>query len=135
MACELTSGISLDCREAVGGIETIYIASVTGTSISTSTVTNGSISSFTFDGTTVDAVGELSTSMFEFQQPRQAALLSETGTFSEENGTAFYESTLTFVANRLQAETLNTLGVLGKNNRLVVVVKDNNGAYFLVDRS
>ena len=36
MACELTSGISLDCREAVGGIETIYIASVTGTSISTS---------------------------------------------------------------------------------------------------
>jgi hypothetical protein len=70
--------------------------------------------------------------MFEFQQPRQTASLSETGAFSEENGTAFYTQVGSLVVNTLEGEKLNTLNILGQNTRLVVIFKDGNDRYWIL---
>ena len=135
MSCELASSVSLDCRSNLGGVASVFLGSTTGYDIDLGTITDGAITGFTFgvSATTVDSVADLTTApMYEFQQPRQAANLTETGTFDEANGIAFYETSLTLVINKLQASHLNALDVLGKNTRLVAVVKDNNGSYFMV---
>lgn len=137
MPCNLASGVSLDCRTNLGGIASVYIGSTTGNDITLlgESASENSITGFTFGSvpTTVSSVADLTVApMYEFQQPRQAANLTEAGNFDEANGVAFYESTLTIVVNKLQADNLETLDILGQNTKLAVVVKDNNGNYFMV---
>lgn len=135
MSCNLSSGISLDCRTNLGGIASVYIGSTTGYDITLLGESAGSITGFSFGSgaTIVDSVADLTVApMYEFQQPRQAANLTETGTFDEANGVAFYETSLTIVINKLQASHLEALDILGQNTKLAVVVKDNNGNYFTV---
>jgi len=134
MACVLNTGTTLDCRSSLGGVKAVYIGSTTGQDISI-TATTGVATALTAQGGTIDitSVADLTTNgMFEFQQPRQSASLSETGAFSEENGTAFYTSVLSMVVNTLEGEKLNTLNILGQNTRLVVVVKDANDRFFIL---
>lgn len=137
MSCNLASSVSLDCRENLGGVASVYLGSTTGYDIELigASSTSGSIEGFSFGSgnTSVEEVAALTTApMYEFQQPRQAANFTETGTFDEANGIAFYESTLTLVINKLNADHLHALDVLGKNTKLVAVVKDNNGTLFMV---
>lgn len=137
MPCTLASGVSLDCRSNLGGVASVYIGSTTGYDITLlgESASDNSITGFTFGSgaTTVDSVADLTVApMYEFQQPRQAANLTETGNFDEANGVAFYESSLTIVINKLQADHLEALDILGQNTKLAIVVKDNNGKYFMV---
>ena len=135
MSCNLATSISLDCRSNLGGVASVYIGSTTGNDITLLGESNGTISGFTFGSaptSVTDLAGLTTDPMFEFQQPRQAANLTETGTFDEASGIAFYETSLTIVINKLQAENLNALNILGQNTKLAIVVKDNNGSFFLV---
>ena len=137
MACDLTSNVSLDCRENLGGIKTIFLASATGDDISLtfsggSTNTNGAVTGLSWGSNSITDFASLTGATYEFQQPRQSASLTETGNFSEENGTAFYQSVLTMVINKLDYTKLNALDVLGRNTRLVCIVQTNNDNYFLV---
>jgi len=88
MPCTLASGVSLDCRSNLGGVASVYIGSTTGYDITLlgESASENSITGFTFGSgsTTVDAVADLTVApMYEFQQPRQAANLTETGNFDE----------------------------------------------------
>lgn len=133
MSCNLTSGVALDCRTNTGGIKNIYIASVTGTTGIVATATNGVVSSFTVDGTTVSsAAGLTTTPFFKFEVPKQVASLTENGTFSEENGTTFFTQVLSFPVNKLEASKQVTLSKLAKSEKLCVVVEDNNGNRWLI---
>jgi len=134
MACLLNTGATLDCRSSLGGIKSVYIGSTTGQDISI-TASTGVATALTAQGGTIDitSVADLTSSgMFEFQQPRQTASLSETGAFSEENGTAFYTQVGSLVVNTLEGEKLNTLNILGQNTRLVVIFKDGNDRYWIL---
>ena len=134
MACLLNTGATLDCRSSLGGIKSVYIGSTTGEDISI-TASTGVATALTAHGGTIDitSVADLTSSgMFEFQQPRQTASLSETGAFSEENGTAFYTQVGSLVVNTLEGEKLNTLNILGQNTRLVVIVLDQNDRYWIL---
>jgi len=132
MSCILNTGTTLDCRSSLGSVKSVFIGSTTGQDISI-TASTGVATALTAQGGTINitSVADLTTNgMFEFQQPRQTASLTETGAFSEENGTAFYTSVLSMVVNTLEGEKLNTLNILGQNTRLVVVVKDGNDRFW-----
>lgn len=134
MACLLTSGTTLDCRDNLGGVKSVYIGSTTGEDISI-TASTGIASQLTAQGGTINitSIADLTTNgMFEFQQPRQAASLSETGTFSEENGVAFYTQVANIVVNKMEGEKLNTLNILGQNTRLVVIIRDANDRFWIL---
>lgn len=137
MSCELTSNISLDCRENLAGIKTIYLASATGDDISLgfsggTSNTNGAITGMTWGASSITDLASLTGATYEFQQPRQAASFTETGNFSEENGTIFYQSVLSMVINKLEYSKLDALRALGQNTKLVCIVKTNNDNYFVV---
>ena len=128
MACTLSSGLALTCRESVGGIKYAYLLDASGQEI-TVTETAGVASSISVAGTTLTS---LSTDMFLFSQVKQTASLVETVNASEENGTIFYTSVLNLVFNKLEAAKLNSLKVLAANSSLLIVVKDNNDKLWMV---
>jgi hypothetical protein len=128
MPCALTSGISLDCRDNAGGIEYAYILDATGSDI-TVTETAGVVSAISVGGT---PVATLSGDMFLFDQVRQTANMTETGTFSDENGTVFFSNVVNLVFNKLDSAKLQQLKLLAQNAKLLVVVKDNNGTFWMV---
>jgi len=125
MACSnLTGGFTLDCNDANGGIEKIFIANGPVVSI---TETAGVVSAIT------GASGALAPAdFFEFEVPRQTSSLTETATISQENGTVFYDQAITMVFNKMEAAKRNQLLLMAEATSMVVVAKDNNGKYFSI---
>jgi len=128
MPCNITSGISLDCRDNAGGIEYAYILDATGSDI-TVTEASGVVSAITVGATSITT---LSGDMFLFDQVRQTANMTETGTFSDENGTVFFSNVANLVFNKLDATKLQQLKLLAQNAKLLVIVKDNNGKFWMI---
>ena len=129
--CATLSGITLDCRDNVGGIEEVYIAAASGSIAFTSDPTDGTsvITNIVLDGT---AVTDLATDFDTYQLVKQTGTFTETGTFSEENGTAFYTSVASAVFNKVEGAKLLELYNLGITTLLCVLVKDNNGNYWML---
>ena len=76
MACDITSGFSLACRDNIGGINSVYILSG---SVTTVTAASGAISDI--DGTGI---------FYKFELPRNVGDFTETPTPSLEAGKFFY---------------------------------------------
>lgn len=120
MACLLTSGYTLGCRDNIGGIQEVFI----GEWNDTMTYTLGVDSIIgTFSGATV--------SFYTFQQEIETASFTENGVFSIENGTSFYEDTLTITLHKLEASLRNKILILGQG-KWRVIIKDQRGKYWLM---
>jgi hypothetical protein len=128
MACDITSGFTLACRDNSGGIKNIYILS-------------GSIDGITEagDGLISDISG--SGTFYKFELTKNTGDITETPTPSLENGTVFYETTLNVAFHKLQSSIRNQVKVLAQNPDLKIIVETNNGIespytgrYFLVGR-
>jgi hypothetical protein len=113
MACNLSSGFSLGCRDNIGGIKNLYILSG---SVSSVTASSGAISNIAGTGT-----------FFKFELPRNVGDFTETPTPSLENGTVFYSQVTNLAMHKLQASIRNQVKVLVQNPDLKIVVETNNG--------
>jgi hypothetical protein len=119
MACNLTAGIQLSCRDNVGGVATAYITDFTNiASITKST------------GDTITAISGSGT-FYEFQLIRTSSQYTETVNASLENGTVFYTQELVTYFAKLSQDKRNILKTLAQSPRLGVVIVDNNGDSFL----
>jgi hypothetical protein len=118
MACLMSTGRKLPCKDVVGGLKTVYFADY-GT-LGTITMTGGSISAITGTGT----------NWYKYDV-KGGNNLEQTITSSDENGTTFYAQTLTVVLNKLDADTQVELQKMIVA-RPHVFVEDNNGQYFAV---
>lgn len=128
MACDITSGFTLGCRDNSGGIKNIYILS--GSIDAITEVSDGLISDISGSGT-----------MFRYELTKNTGDLTEAPTPSLENGTVFYEQTVNVAFHKLQASIRNQVKVLAQNPNLKIVVETNNGEespytgkFFLVGR-
>ena len=115
MACDITSGFTLGCRDNTGGIRNLYILS--GSIDTVETASEGLINAITGSGT-----------FYKFELFRQTSDYSEAISSTPENGTVFYEQTVNAVFFKLQSSTRNQVRVLATNPDLKVVVETNNGA-------
>jgi hypothetical protein len=128
MACDITSGFTLGCRDNSGGIKNVYILSG---SISTITeASEGLISAISGSGT-----------FYKFELTKNTGDITETPTPSLENGTVFYDQSLNVAFHKLQSSLRNQVKVLAQNPDLKIIVETNNGVetpytgrYFLVGR-
>jgi hypothetical protein len=121
MACLLTSGYSLGCRDGIGGIAEVYIGEWNGSSMTYTLGVDSIIG--TFSGATV--------SFYTFQQEIETASFTENGNFSIENGTSFYDSTLVITLHKMDAALRNKILLLGQG-KWRIIVKSQNGKYFLM---
>lgn len=121
MACELSTGFTLDCKDGIGGIKQIVL------------VDKALVSSFSFDGSEVvtTIVGPSSGDLFTYELPTQTGSFEETINFNRDNGTVFYTQTVNVMlhklssAKRLELQTVATA-------RVIVFVLDTNGNWWAV---
>jgi hypothetical protein len=124
MACNLTAGIQLGCRDNTGGLATLWITDYTNiTSLSQSAVTD-----------TIYAISGTGT-FYEFQLIRTSSQLTETVNASLENGTVFYQGEVVTYFNKLGQDKRNILKTLAQSQRLAIVAEDNNGQYFYLGQT
>lgn len=124
MACQITSGWVLDCKDSQGGIGEVFLA-------------NGKISGFTAASGVVTEISVAGTPLtptdfFSIQVPKQTSTLTESIEASTENGTVVYTQTLSLIFNKMEAAKRNQILLLAQNEDLILVVKDNNGIYWSV---
>jgi hypothetical protein len=112
MACDITAGFALGCRDNAGGIKTLYILSG---SVSSTTETAGELTDINGSGI-----------FYQFDLTRGTSDFTETINGSTENGTVFYESTINAVFLKMQSALRNQMKVLAQNPDLKIVVETNN---------
>lgn len=122
MACNIVEGYAIACRDSIGGIKTIYAAQFEH--VSGCTESSGVVTALTMSG---------SNKFWIYNMEKENAEMTENETGSVENGTLFWEQTLSFTLKKLTAAQRNNMKVLAQN-RLVVIVLDNNGLYWLLGR-
>jgi len=123
MACILSNGYTLGCRDNVGGIAEVYIGEWNGDSLTYTYGTDNIIA--TFSGTT--------SSFYTFEQEIETGSYTENGQFSTENGTAFYEQTLSITLHKLDASLRNKILLLGQG-KWRILIKDQRGNYWLMGK-
>jgi hypothetical protein len=118
MACNLTAGIPLSCRDNVGGVQTVYITDFTNIE----SITKNS-------GDTITSISGTGT-FYEFQLIRTSSQYTETINASLENGTVFYTQELVTYFAKLDQSKRNIIKTLAQSPRLAIVMLDNNGNSF-----
>ena len=116
-SCNLNDGYVLGCS-SIGGVEKVWIGEwVDNVVIAQDSC--GIITGITTTGLTV----------YSFEQDIEHAGLIQTGNYSRENGTVFYESTLSIKLIGLDCNVRNRMVELGRAP-LFAVVKSNAGDYY-----
>ena len=127
MACNITSGIPLGCRDNAGGVGTMWITDFDNITSITSTAT----------GTTADQITQISGSgvFYTYELIRTSSQFTETVNASLEAGTVFYQDELATYFAKMTQEKRNILKVLAQNQKLAIVYEDNNGEYWLMGQN
>ena len=120
MACTLTKGRNEPCKDVVGGITAVYFADF------------DTLGAITYDATDTDVIDSFggTPTWFKFDV-KGTSSFEQTVTSSRENGTTFYEQTLTLNFKKLSKQTHNEVKLLAYA-RPHVIVEDNNGNKFMM---
>ena len=118
MACAVTKGRSLPCKSSVGGLKNVYILDY-----------SSAIAALSDSSGTITLPSDGSAEFFKYEIKGNSSLETAV-TSSRENGTTFYETTLTTidVATQEEIKLLN-------RGRAHYVVEDYNGNYFLIGKN
>tara|TARA_R110002050_G_scaffold168895_1_gene300404 strand:+ start:7 stop:522 length:516 start_codon:yes stop_codon:yes gene_type:complete len=120
MSCILNNGMALGCKDSLGGIKEVYIASTT-TPVIFVEGANG----------TIDSITSSSPDFYTFEQRNEQGEFVQTGNHSVENGTNYWDQSVSLVFTKNEAADRNTLLLLAQA-KLLIIVLDQNGKYWLV---
>jgi len=116
MSCIIDNGYTLGCN-TIGGVERVWIG------------TYDADQAYTFDADNVITGITSGVTIYLMEQDIEFAGLNQTGNFSRENGTVFYESVLSVKFIELTADLRNLVIALGRAP-IFAVVKSNAGEYY-----
>ena len=122
MSCILQNGIGLGCKDSLGGIKEVYIASFTGDEV------------YTYDAEDIIDTMTVTENFYTFKQRNEQGEFVQTGNHSVENGTNWWSQVVSLIFTKNSAEDRNTLKVLAQST-LLVIVKDQNDLYWLVGQT
>lgn len=110
MACALTQGYSLSCRDSAGGIKSVYL------------IEFDNVSGITQSAGTASAISKANGGRFyKYVLQRGTGEWMEEYQDSIENGTSFQKQTLTFPLNGMSASISQEIKLLAQNRLLAVV--------------
>ncbi len=119
MACLLTKGRALPCKSGVGGLKSVYFTDY------------GGLGAITIASNQITAIAGTPT-VYQFDIKGNSTLETAV-TSSRENGTTFYDSTLTLNFTFLEKDKQEEIKLLAVA-RPHIWVEDYNGNYFLVGK-
>lgn len=119
MACALTQGYNLDCRDSFGGVKAVYF------------LEKANVTAITELAGAATAVTKAATKVFfKYNIEAYTGEGTETITANRANGTVMVKQIVNFPINKMTVSVRNEILLLAQN-RLVVVVEDNNGTGYL----
>jgi len=121
MSCAITGGYTIECRESVGGIQTLWV------------LEKSKLTSYSVSGGVLTAI-TTTTDFWKIEVPRATAFASNSITASQENGTFFYTHEINFPINSRSASVRNLINVLAKN-KCSFVTLEGDGQYRLYGAS
>ena len=113
MACNLTKGRNITCRDGIGGIKAIYIAQ--HDELTSFTAASGEVTDFDLGG---------SDDLYKYLLKRGTGSVTETINASSENGTVFYTHSVNVKLHNLTKEDQNEIKLLAQQ-RMVIFVELN----------
>lgn len=118
MACDLTTGRSVPCKDVVGGIKAVYF------------INYGELGAITYDATNTDAIDSFggTPDAYEYDVKGNSSF-EQAVTSSRENGTTFFEQTLNLTFTKLDKATHKQLKLMAYG-RPHVIVEDYNANLF-----
>lgn len=122
MACALTQGYALDCKDGIGGISEIFF--IEHANVTSITETTGVVSVIT------KATGKR---FWKYVLEKEVGNAKSNLQANVQNGTSYYQPEISFSLNKMQASVRNEILLLVQN-RLIVVVKDRNGKWWMFGR-
>jgi hypothetical protein len=121
MACELSTGFTLDCKDGIGGIKKIILCDTVDPQ------------GFSFDGSEVVTaiVGPTSGDLYTYELPTQTGSFEETINFNRDAGTIFYTQTVNVMLNKLSYQKRLELQAVAQA-RPIIFVNDSNDNWWAV---
>jgi peptide methionine sulfoxide reductase MsrA len=120
MACDITSGIELGCRDGVGGVRKVWILGGANNEVTAiAQDADGYISGVTGTGT-----------LYEFELVKNTSSYQEVINASVENGVVSYAQTLNLIFHRIEQVKRNQIRLLAQNYRLDIFVELQDGTQF-----
>jgi len=122
MACDLTKGRALPCRESVGGLKAVYF------------VDFGDLGDVTLTSDTDDTISDMDGTFSAYKyELKGTSSVEQTINASRENGTVFFDQAVTLSLPQLSKEDNNEIKLLAYG-RPHIIVEDYNGNAYLVGR-
>jgi len=122
MACDLTKGRALPCRESVGGLKAVYF------------VDFGDLGTISLTSATDDTISDMDGTFSAYKyELKGTSSVEQTINASRENGTVFFDQAVNLSLPQLSKEDNNEIKLLAYG-RPHIVVEDYNGNAYLVGR-
>lgn len=122
-SCALTSSYALSCDVGQGGVIELYF------------IEKGNVTAITEVSGVVTAITKAPGAVFrKYEQEQETASLVETFNANVQQGSQYYQQELVVVVNKMETAKRNEFLLLNKN-RLIAVVKDSNGNYWLAGKT
>jgi len=120
MACDLTIGRAIPCKDVVGGIKAVYFANY------------GSLGDITYNATQTDTIDSVdgAPTVYQFDVKGNSSFTQNVNS-SRENGTTFYEQVLELTFTKLDKDSHKQLKLL-TYGRPHTFVEDYNGNIFVM---
>ena len=119
MACELTTGVSVGCKDSAGGIKEMYFAN------------KSNVSAITQDGDGQVTAITNSGSWYKYNPRNATSTFMDNPRANRTNGTSYFEQGATLILTKMEQSKRNEIILLAKANMLVIV-KDQNDRYWLL---
>jgi hypothetical protein len=118
MSCDISTGRAVSCKDATGGILTVFISNYVSPL--------DQYADFAQTDNVITALGSAATPyvVYKFELRREMASFSSAVQSSPENGTTFFEQTLTMNLNKFSQVDADKLRVLAYG-RPQIIVQDN----------
>ena len=136
MACILTRGRLVDCKDSIGGLKTVFFCAGYSSNIGQHATLNGTdplqIDTAGFTGWSAYGTPTGSTmTLFKYDlRPNLSSMTINTNS-APANGTTFFEQTLSLTLQKLTVQETNELKLMCYN-RVQIFVQDNNDNVFLL---
>ena len=130
MACDITRGRLIDCKDTIGGLKAIYIAKGYANNIeAVATIANTEMTAGGF-ATWSSSAGS-ATTVFKYDLIQNLSSLSVTINSDNANGTTFFTQALSVVLQKIDHDMTNELRLMAYA-RSQIFVQDANDNVFLL---
>ncbi len=111
MACALTTGFTLDCKDAIGGIKSVRFASLADWESLVPAYATGGVT-----------IGTPATVFYKYELDKEESSFNDDPTPGSNKGTLYYVPAITFILSKMDVTKRREIQLLAKN-RVVAIVE------------